>query len=252
MVHETPHQEPGKPLEPFTIFRGFRVLPYCGQYTTSPRNAWSSLVSPHDSLNEFRSFYESLTKVYICDRTPRGRVVRHRRWNLSEAMNSLAHTYVFGPFLLDTRRRTLTKGRETTSLSEKLFQMLLLLLEADGKTVTRDEFISRMWPGCDISDANFRQHAFMLRELLRENGGRGSCILTVRRKGYRLAVSVDRKTGLVMKQLCERCQAMLDAGGAAMICSYECTYCVDCGNALSQLCEDCGGELVARPRRNAA
>jgi len=34
-----------------------------------------------------------------------------------------------------------------------------------------------------------------------------------------------------------------------VICSYECTFCTDCGAALDRVCPNCGGELVPRPRR---
>lgn len=54
---------------------------------------------------------------------------------------------------------------------------------------------------------------------------------------------------LVMKQSCERCGVGLAPEGAALICSYECTFCPDCGTALEAICPNCGGELVARPRR---
>jgi hypothetical protein len=38
----------------------------------------------------------------------------------------------------------------------------------------------------------------------------------------------------------------------ARICSFECTFCVACAdNVLSGKCPNCGGELVARPRRPA-
>jgi len=35
----------------------------------------------------------------------------------------------------------------------------------------------------------------------------------------------------------------------AVICSYECTFCTACGVALESVCPNCGGELVARPKR---
>ena len=41
---------------------------------------------------------------------------------------------------------------------------------------------------------------------------------------------------------------MADARGA-LICSFECTYCEPCGEALSHLCPNCGGDLAARPTR---
>ena len=54
---------------------------------------------------------------------------------------------------------------------------------------------------------------------------------------------------LEMRTECERCGAALAADGAAWICSFECTFCVDCADALAGRCPNCGGELVARPRR---
>ena len=39
--------------------------------------------------------------------------------------------------------------------------------------------------------------------------------------------------------------------GEAVICSFECTFCVDCGQLMDHRCPNCGGELVVRPRRIA-
>jgi hypothetical protein len=54
---------------------------------------------------------------------------------------------------------------------------------------------------------------------------------------------------LEMKTVCERCGTALTPDGSARICSFECTFCSECGDALDARCPNCGGELVARPRR---
>jgi len=54
---------------------------------------------------------------------------------------------------------------------------------------------------------------------------------------------------LEMRPVCERCSARLDANGEAFICSFECTYCAACTEALGAICPNCSGELVRRPRR---
>jgi hypothetical protein len=54
---------------------------------------------------------------------------------------------------------------------------------------------------------------------------------------------------LEMRTECERCQAPLPAEAAATICTFECTFCPDCAASLEHVCPNCGGELVARPRR---
>jgi hypothetical protein len=48
---------------------------------------------------------------------------------------------------------------------------------------------------------------------------------------------------------CERCGRHLEPDGQARICSYECTFCVECAAAMKSTCPNCGGELVPRPRR---
>ncbi|EDL48446.1 DUF1272 domain-containing protein [Erythrobacter sp. SD-21] len=55
---------------------------------------------------------------------------------------------------------------------------------------------------------------------------------------------------LEMRPECERCGTDLPAeASGAFICSFECTYCADCADALDDLCPNCGGELMDRPTR---
>jgi hypothetical protein len=57
--------------------------------------------------------------------------------------------------------------------------------------------------------------------------------------------------GLEMRSACERCNIALAAADAAFICSYECTFCPACADLMRQICPNCGGELVQRPRRRS-
>jgi uncharacterized protein len=54
---------------------------------------------------------------------------------------------------------------------------------------------------------------------------------------------------LEMRTECERCGVALASGDDATICSYECTFCRSCAEAMHSVCPNCSGELVARPRR---
>ncbi len=56
---------------------------------------------------------------------------------------------------------------------------------------------------------------------------------------------------LAMKTICERCCTCLDNASVASLCSYECTFCVDCSAAVGNECPNCGGESTARPARVA-
>ena len=55
---------------------------------------------------------------------------------------------------------------------------------------------------------------------------------------------------LALKPACEKCAAALPADSAdARICSFECTFCAACADAMEGRRPNCGGELMARPRR---
>ena len=55
---------------------------------------------------------------------------------------------------------------------------------------------------------------------------------------------------LQLRPNCECCDADLPPDSTdAYICSFECTFCRDCVEALDQRCPNCGGELTPRPRR---
>jgi hypothetical protein len=57
---------------------------------------------------------------------------------------------------------------------------------------------------------------------------------------------------LEMRTECERCGAALGEDDDATICSYECTFCRSCAEALDFVCPNCSGELVSRPKRVTA
>jgi len=59
---------------------------------------------------------------------------------------------------------------------------------------------------------------------------------------------------LQLRPCCECCATDLPADSdQARICSFECTFCAHCASTVLQsVCPNCGGELVARPRRPAA
>jgi hypothetical protein len=59
---------------------------------------------------------------------------------------------------------------------------------------------------------------------------------------------------LQLRPGCECCDKDLPPDSTeARICSFECTFCTSCAEGtLAGHCPNCGGELVARPRRPAS
>lgn len=57
---------------------------------------------------------------------------------------------------------------------------------------------------------------------------------------------------LEVRPNCECCDRDLPPESEdARICTFECTFCLDCARKFGA-CPNCGGELVRRPRRPAA
>lgn len=58
---------------------------------------------------------------------------------------------------------------------------------------------------------------------------------------------------LELRPGCEHCDCDLPPeSDLARICSFECTFCAPCvADVLKGQCPNCGGELIARPKRPA-
>jgi hypothetical protein len=56
---------------------------------------------------------------------------------------------------------------------------------------------------------------------------------------------------LELRPVCENCRKKLsNESTEAMICTFECTFCVDCVNdVLQNVCPNCGGGFEKRPSR---
>ncbi len=99
------------------------------------------------------------------------------------------HLYQFGDLSLDTQSRGLRRGAEAVPLTPKAFDVLLLLVQNAGRTVTKDELIKTVWPDSFVEESNLTQTIFMARKALNETAER-RYILNVQGQGYRFLVPV--------------------------------------------------------------
>lgn len=115
--------------------------------------------------------------------------------DLSDKAIRHAPTYAFGIFRLDTGRRLVLRAGEVIPLSEKLYRILLLLVEGSGKTITKEQFLSAVWPDGKPLENNLTQHVYILRSVMGSDLLGGSPILTVAGRGYRLGLPVTELSG---------------------------------------------------------
>jgi DNA-binding winged helix-turn-helix (wHTH) protein len=96
----------------------------------------------------------------------------------------------FGCFRVLLRRRQLFADGVPVELGTRALDLLLALLEADGALVTKNELMSRVWPGIVVSEENLKVQICALRKAL---GDDGNIIRTEFGRGYRLT-AVTRRT----------------------------------------------------------
>src|SRR5262245_11772178 len=100
----------------------------------------------------------------------------------------------FGPFRVDPVKRTLLRDEVTVSLPGKALDVLLVLLQNHGTTVTKDELMKAVWPDTFVEEGNLSQTVFVLRKTLGDVDGR-IFIVTEPRKGYRFVGNLTAVAG---------------------------------------------------------
>lgn len=110
------------------------------------------------------------------------------------ARKPVAPTYRFGSFLFDVAEHRLIRAGRSLPVKGKPLQVLLLLVEAGGRLVTRETFMARLWPHVTVEERNLTVHVSTLRKVLGDTPSRPSCIETVARTGYRLTLPIRRLT----------------------------------------------------------
>lgn len=98
--------------------------------------------------------------------------------------------YDFGEFRLDARRRVLTKNGEQVALKNRHLDLLLALVENEGRVLSHDEIIEKVWDGAYIEGSNIKKGISALRQVLEESPTDSAFIKTVPRKGYSFVATV--------------------------------------------------------------
>src|SRR6185436_19844735 len=105
-----------------------------------------------------------------------------------------AAAFEFAPFRLDPARRALTRGGSEITLSRKAFDTLLALVEEQGKLVTKEALIRRVWPDSFVEENSLNQSISALRKALGDQAGVPKYIETVSGRGYRFVAPITLQT----------------------------------------------------------
>jgi predicted ATPase/DNA-binding winged helix-turn-helix (wHTH) protein len=141
---------------------------------------WSSL-SPNNSDDTSMALSRSTT-----NHSAKNSDVAHP----SESKGAIA----FGKYRVFPRRGQLVAGQQIIDLGGRAFAVLLALLEAEGKLVTRQELLKRVWPGTAVDEHTISVHISHIRRALGEDR---DLIATDSGRGYRF-------TGTILSAATER------------------------------------------------
>ncbi|MEB3255116.1 MAG: response regulator transcription factor [Synechococcaceae cyanobacterium] len=167
-----------------------------GAQVAALRRCWGAvpilLGLPNDSLAErSRCLASGADDFWLTDRPPSDLLTRLRLHLtlVARATASEQGLLRLGDLVLDPLRRHVRRGPRTLALTEREYQLLLLLLRHRGEVVSREHILRAIWNdagGGPGSSNVIEVYVRYLRQKLEQNGGR-RLIHTVRGQGYSLA-----------------------------------------------------------------
>jgi DNA-binding winged helix-turn-helix (wHTH) protein/TolB-like protein/Flp pilus assembly protein TadD len=110
-------------------------------------------------------------------------------------MSSERKIYEFDGFRLDVDDKMLWRGKEKISLPLKAIEMLTLLIENRGRTVTKEEILETLWQDTFVDENNLAVTVSSLRKAFGESKNENRFIETVPRRGYRFVAEIKENKG---------------------------------------------------------
>lgn len=93
--------------------------------------------------------------------------------------------YEFDEFRLDVAKRQLLREGEVVPLYSKAFDLLLLLVEGNGRDLSKDEILEAIWPGQILEESNLTVNISAVRKALGEKAAQPRFLVTIPGRGYR-------------------------------------------------------------------
>jgi DNA-binding winged helix-turn-helix (wHTH) protein/tetratricopeptide (TPR) repeat protein len=104
-------------------------------------------------------------------------------------------TYHFGPFILDAQERRLVRDGELISLTPKAFDLLVYMVEHQGRLLEKDALMEAVWKDSIVEEGNLPRTIHVLRKSLGTGEDGAEYIETVPTKGYRFVAPAARLAG---------------------------------------------------------
>ena len=99
--------------------------------------------------------------------------------------------FEFDLFRLDPVERLLYRDGELVPLTAKVFDILLVFVQNSGRTLEKEEMMSKVWPDQFIEEGNLTRNVSTLRKALGETPDDHRYIVTIPGRGYRFVAEVS-------------------------------------------------------------
>lgn len=93
--------------------------------------------------------------------------------------------YEFDDFRLDAEGHLLLRHDRPVPLTPKAVELLIVLVEAGGRPVTKEDLLQRVWADAIVEEGSLTSHISILRKALGESGEDRQFIETLPKRGYR-------------------------------------------------------------------
>src|SRR3569833_3255596 len=98
--------------------------------------------------------------------------------------------YEFGNFRFDPANHLLLNGGSPVSLTPKVLEVLLVLVQNGSRLTTKEDLMRRVWPDSCVEEANLTVNISALRRILGEPADGRPYIENVHKKGYKFVAPV--------------------------------------------------------------
>lgn len=104
--------------------------------------------------------------------------------------NGINNLYEFGGFRFESESNTLWRYEEMISLPPKALEVLRMLVESEGKLVTKQDILNTVWADTFVEEGVLTQSIYTLRQALGKDEHGKQLIVNIARRGYRFTAPV--------------------------------------------------------------
>jgi len=104
----------------------------------------------------------------------------------------LQSVYQFDSFQLDPAQKILQRDGQRVPLDPKTFLILQALVEAEGRVISKNELMARVWPDTFVEENNLTKNISRLRKSLGNGDESSEYIETIPKVGYRFCAEIRR------------------------------------------------------------